>query len=643
LAAAGAVVVLGLLDLLGWATGAPALISMHPGWATMKPNTAVGFVLAATASILSTVRPASRICSGIAMMCSVFVMVLSLLSLSEYAFGIDLGIDQLLFVDPATTAAPRGRMSAATAAGLAMAGVSIVLGRSTWEGAHIAAQALAVLTMLSAYIAILGYAYDLAALYSVPPYNLVALNTVISFLLLAVAIVTKEPERGVMRLIASRHAGGRTARFMLPFALVVPPLLGWLRLEGQRLGLYAGEFGTALLVVTHVVVFAAVILSIVRPLDDADRVRKQEIEFRGLLESGPDAIVIVDSRGDILLINDQTERLFGYRREELLGQPVEILMPDRFRAQHRLHRARYLGMPRVRPMGSAMELYARRRDASEFPVEVSLGPLATEEGLLVSAAVRDITARKLIEAELESNRAKMISSARLSALGTMAGGIAHEINNPLAVVHALASDLVELAEAGDVPRDDVAQEGRRIVEFADRIAKIVKSLRHLSREGERDPLHETPVAEIVARVLDLCQERFSVNAIELRANPIDPRLRIVCREVQISQVLLNLLQNAFDAVEKLPAPKWVRLDVAAEGETVSFSVIDSESGIPPELKARIMEPFYTTKPVGKGTGLGLSLSKKIAEQHGGTLGVTESDGHTCFRLRVPALQHEAVS
>jgi PAS domain S-box-containing protein len=250
---------------------------------------------------------------------------------------------------------------------------------------------------------------------------------------------------------------------------------------------------------------------------------------------------------------------------------------------------------------------------------------------LVGTAV-DITVRKEMEAQIEA-------SARLSALGMMAGGVAHEINNPLAIIHASAGDLLRRArEEGAVPVEIVVRTGERILQTANRITKIIKSMRHLAREGSRDRPSPTSVAKIVEETLEICKERFKNHSVNLLLPNIDPALCVSCREVQIEQVLLNLLQNAFDAVVEQAGERWVRLDVAVQDGSVAFSVIDSGPGIPPELRTRIMEPFFTTKEVGKGAGLGLSLSRTIVEEHGGTLELTEVAGHNCFSFRLALAQ-----
>jgi len=280
-------------------------------------------------------------------------------------------------------------------------------------------------------------------------------------------------------------------------------------------------------------------------------------------------------------------------------------------------------------------LNARRKDGSTFPVEVSLSPVKSGGELQVLAALRDITLRKQLEEDLESTRAQAIASARLSALGMMAGGIAHEINNPVGIIHAMASDLTEIAKEGSITPETVSRKGKVIRQTAERIARIVRSLRQISREGGSDPMRPTPLAKIVAETLEICRAKFENNNVELFLPHAIPEVSVPCREVQIAQALLNLLQNAFDAVVEQNGERWVRLEVENGDDTVALSVIDSGPGIPRELRSHIGEPFFTTKPVGKGTGLGLSLSKTIAEDHGGSLEYSDDHGRTRFSLVLP--------
>ena len=278
------------------------------------------------------------------------------------------------------------------------------------------------------------------------------------------------------------------------------------------------------------------------------------------------------------------------------------------------------------PDGSLHHLYARGE------------AFCDEKGVAthITGAFLDLTARKEMEAQIEA-------SARLSALGMMAGGVAHEINNPLSIIHASAADFLRrIKTGGTVPMEIALRNSERIVQTANRIAKVIKSMRHLVREGSQDKMRPAHAAKIVEETLEVCRERFKNHSVKLLVPNIDPTITVFCRKVQIAQVLLNLLQNAFDSVAEQTKERWVRVAVVVQDGAAEFSVTDSGSGIPTELKAKIMEPFFTTKEVGKGIGLGLSLSRRIVEDHGSKLELTDKDGHPRFSFRLPISHRKEV-
>lgn len=236
------------------------------------------------------------------------------------------------------------------------------------------------------------------------------------------------------------------------------------------------------------------------------------------------------------------------------------------------------------------------------------------------------------QSELEAQRQQAIQASKLSSLGEMASGVAHEINNPLTIISALATRTKKNLNDSSVPLAKNVENLDRIISTVDRIAKIIRGLRAFSRDSSGDVFAKKRVTDIVEMTLELCQEKFRDNGIEIKQD-ISPNTEIECREVQIVQVLVNLLNNSLDAVQSLPV-KWVKISAEDREGAVAISVTDSGLGIKEEVVEQMMLPFYTTKEIGKGTGLGLSISKGIIEAHEGKFYYRREDGHTSFVIEL---------
>lgn len=233
------------------------------------------------------------------------------------------------------------------------------------------------------------------------------------------------------------------------------------------------------------------------------------------------------------------------------------------------------------------------------------------------------------------SRLKMTESSRLSSLGEMAGGLAHEINNPLTIISGIAGRIKRKFLNTGVDAA-VIKDLEKIESTTTRIARIVKGLRNISRASENDAMITVSLSDVLLDCLELCQTRFKVHGVQLRLGG-ETNLEIECRGSQISQVLLNLLNNAFDAVEKSPNP-WVELMVSKAEDKIYIEIKDSGSGISPDILKKIMTPFFSTKEAGKGSGLGLSISKAIVEAHGGTLTYDPECSNTKFVVELPVKQ-----
>ncbi len=387
--------------------------------------------------------------------------------------------------------------------------------------------------------------------------------------------------------------------------------------------------------------------------------------FLGLLEAAPDAMVCVERDGRITLVNAQAERLFGYDRKELVGQPVEMLVPDAVRGVHPGHRAGYTADPRPRPMGAGMELAGRRRDGSTFPAEISLSAIDTDEGILVTAAVRDVTER--LEAQAERERLKtqtererlktqtererlktqterdrlerqLQQSQRLESLGQLAGGVAHDFNNLLGVISSYAAFVAEEVEKQTPPNgwETVRSDIEQVRRAADRAAELTRQLLSFARREVVQP-RVLNLNDAVASVEQLLRRTLGEHVRLVTSLARDLSL-VLADPGQIEQVLVNLAVNARDA---MPGGGTLTIETAntdvdqayaasrvglAPGRYVGVKVSDTGTGMPADVIERAFDPFYTTKPKGEGSGLGLATVYGIITQAGGNVRIYSEPG-----------------
>ena len=231
---------------------------------------------------------------------------------------------------------------------------------------------------------------------------------------------------------------------------------------------------------------------------------------------------------------------------------------------------------------------------------------------------------------------KLVQSEKMSSLGEMASGIAHEVNNPLTIVIGNAEHARRLIESGQISKEKLSGYLSNIEITADRIAQIIRGLLSFSRPADNDPMVATKVIKIITDTLSICNERLNKHGFEIKIN-CDEELKVACRSTQISQIILNLIGNSIDALlnEK---NKWISVDVESDLRTIKLKFTDSGKGISNEVVEKIMNPFFTTKSIGKGTGLGLSISRGIAEEHHGSLRYNTESDHTSFILELPIKQ-----
>jgi PAS domain S-box-containing protein len=358
-------------------------------------------------------------------------------------------------------------------------------------------------------------------------------------------------------------------------------------------------------------------------------------------ENTPFGMLEFDSQGKLVRWNSSAEKIFQYSKEDILGKSGSVLFV--FDPSEKEGRSQWNDLLR-RTESHSYRATNFRKDQGPVHCKWYNTPLFDAKGnfLGVTSLVEDLTRENELESLLNEQKGRMIASAKLSALGEMAAGVAHEINNPLAIIHGKAYQLKERAEAGTIDISWLITAAEKIETTALRISMIIKSLRSLSRNGEQEAFEEVSFEKIVEETLELCRQRFKCHNVDIRISPFAANLSLECQSVQISQVLLNLLNNAYDAVEKLEE-RWVSLSVNDDGVNLMIMVMDSGHGIPLQIREKMFQPFFTTKDPDRGTGLGLSVSMGIIKAHHGTFRLNPYLENTCFEIILPKVQQKRVT
>jgi PAS domain S-box-containing protein len=380
------------------------------------------------------------------------------------------------------------------------------------------------------------------------------------------------------------------------------------------------------------------------------RLREQDLAMRqrelhasetlkaSILDNALNAFVSTDAGGHIVEFNPAAEAMLGFRRDEVIGRPVSnVLIPERFRAAHQAGMRRIHAGDRPRVLGKMLELHALRRDGTEFPIEMVLWRSDVGDDVFYTASIVDVTERHKAVQQIERQREALRQSEKLTAMGTLLAGVAHELNNPLAILMGRAN-LLEEKTSDRAIQDEL----RRIRETANRCGRIVRTFLDMARSKPPQRSNVT-LNDAVLAATDLLRYGYRTHGIALELVLADALPAIHADPDQIVQVVVNLLVNAQQALAGIAGERRVVVRTGVERSPVGgqprvwLRVEDTGLGVPAELRSRIFEPFFTTKSSGLGTGLGLAMSRTLAREHGGDL-VLEAesprDGAT-FVLMLP--------
>jgi two-component system sensor kinase FixL len=372
---------------------------------------------------------------------------------------------------------------------------------------------------------------------------------------------------------------------------------------------------------------------------DRRALMEREAHLQSVLDTVPDAMVVIDTRGIIHSFSATAERLFGYTAGEAIGRNVSFLMPEPYRGQHDGYLARYMATGERRIIGIGRLVVGRRKDGSTFPVELAVGEMRSGDRRFFTGFLRDLTERQETQQRLQDLQAELIFMSRFTALGEMASTLAHELNQPLTAAASFMNGARRLL--GNANSDDIATARGAIDSAAEqmlRAGQIIKRLREFVARGESDRRPED-LRKLIEEASALALVGVKQTGVRV-AFDFHPTIGMVLVDkIQIQQVILNLMRNAIEAMEGMPRRDLLVSTQPVDDNMIEVSVTDTGSGIAPEILEKLFQPFVTTKR--QGMGVGLSISRTIIEAHGGKLWAEPNpDGGTAFRLTLKSLTGE---
>ena len=367
----------------------------------------------------------------------------------------------------------------------------------------------------------------------------------------------------------------------------------------------------------------------------------REARLNAILDTAVDGIITIDERGIIESVNPATESIFGYSSGELVGENVKMLMPSPYREEHDGYMARYLQSGQRRIIGIGREAEGQHKDGTRFPIDLAVSEIRVPGATVFTGVVRDISARRRAEDEARRWNAELAHAARLSTIGELTSGIAHEINQPLTAMVNFAEACLRMLRSGKADTQKLEDALGQIADQGQRAGHIIRHMRRLARKGESERV-QVDLGRLVRDVLGLFSRELHASGIALHLFLDEGLATVSCDRIQIEQVVLNLVRNAMDILEEESAHTReltirCRADSAA---TIELTVEDTGEGFTADSGERMFETFFTTKP--DGLGMGLSISRSIIEDHGGRLWASpRPGGGAIFHVILPRGDRQA--
>jgi len=646
----------GLIVLAGWIFDIPTLKSIIPAFVTMKANTAICFILIGLSLWLSQEkRLGKRSANWIAKFCAFIVLLIGFLTFWQYLFKCNLGIDQILFKESSTavlTNSP-GRMALNTSINFILIGfVLLITGAKAVFWSYLS-QILIILEGIISLLSFVGYLYGASPLYIGLYFSTaMALHTTVLFIIVCISYLFLAPEQAVMKNISSSNSGGIMMRRILPVIFIISLFLGWLKIFGEKRGLYSHEFGVSLVAILNMLVIslAVYVLSVYLNRLDAKSKKAEEAAvkardyFNALINNITDPIFVKDNQHKFVLINNAFCQFFGYSRDSLIGKSdydfFSKNQSDIFwkfdemvfdSGQENINEEEVTNASgRIRIVVTKKTLYTDK-EGNKFIVGI----------------IRDISERKKAEGEfkaayedLKETQAQLIQCSKMSALGQLAGGVAHELNNPLTGV---LNNVQLIKIEAEAKKDFNISEFKELLDIVEasavRCKKITQSLLDFTHIAS-GRFSSLSLNEIVEKTIDLVLQEMKLQNITFRKE-LCPDLPQIQGDPQLlQQAVFGLIVNANWAIQKKSDGGGVitiKTECDPKGKGATLTISDTGIGIPQENFHKLFTPFFTTKEVGEGTGLGLALFFNIIENHHGRIDVESEVGvGTTFKIFLPS-------
>lgn len=635
LTVAGFSLAVSVLVIIGWMYNVKLLTHIRPHYISMKFNTAICIALLSLALLLRLIKALHK-AERLSLILASIAFVIAVLSLAQYIFGFDAGIDRAFYASPETIAMPHppGRITPITAVAIIIIAAGIACSNYRRYAAYI--QYFLHFVTVITFVSILGFLLDIEQLHSHSFATSIAFHSAVLLFVMSLAVSVLHPDLGLVNLFTGNTLGSLMAKRLYTRIVLVMMVVVYLRILVSRYKLLNNELASVVSAIIVLFIILLLINQTSKLLNNIESGRKfAEERFQLVVESAPNALIMSDESGKIIMVNRQAKIMFGYTEEEFLGQKIEMLIPSKIRSHHPDIRKKYFNNPSARTFTTLHDIFAVRSDGTEFPVEIGLTPVSTDNGTLALSSITDVTERKrnerTIRKQVKELRIKNTEIERFTYIAS------HDLQEPLRTV----TNYLELLQE-DYPElmtDEITSHLETMRSAVGRMSILVRSLLDYGRLGQNKILVNTDCNVLLQNVIADLNSLIRTTGAVVVVNHLPV---INCYQMELRQVFQNLINNAvkFRKKEVLPI---ITISCRERNKDMEFSVADNGIGIESKYFDRIFHMFQRLHKEGEyeGYGVGLANCNKIITLHGGKMWIESVPGEgSIFKFTIPFIKDE---